>query len=94
MKFSKIPYERPDTAKIISESASIVSAVKNAKSVSDVMEQYKKFKKTFKNIYTMSALVYIRHTVDTRDEFYNKENDFIDETARYLKRRELIFTVK
>ena len=81
MKFSKIPYERPDTAKIISESASIVSAVKNAKSVSDVMEQYKKFKKTFKNIYTMSALVYIRHTVDTRDEFYNKENDFIDENS-------------
>jgi len=81
MKFSQIPYTRPDMAKIAAESTAIISAVKNAASASEVMEQYKKFTKIFKNIYTLSALVYIRHTVDTRDEFYDKENDFIDENS-------------
>ncbi|SNS59643.1 oligoendopeptidase, M3 family [Anaerovirgula multivorans] len=28
---------------------------------------------------TMEALVHIRHTIDTTDEYYEKENDFIDE---------------
>ena len=81
MKFSQIPYTRPDMEKLTAESAEIVTAVKNAKSAAEIMEQYEKFKKALKTIYTMSALVYIRHTVDTRDEFYDKENDWIDENS-------------
>jgi len=81
MKFSQIPYQRPDMPRIIAEGTEIVAGVKNAKSAADVMAQYEKFKVMFKDIYTLSAIVYIRHTIDTRDEYYDKENDFIDENS-------------
>jgi len=81
MKFSQIPYKRPDMGQVLADGASIVKAVKNAKSISEVMAQYDKFKKLLKNIHTLSALVYIRHTIDTKDEFYDRENDFIDENS-------------
>jgi len=81
MKFSQIPYERPDMEQVTEEAASFTTAVKNAKSASEVMAQYNRFKELFKRIHTLSALVYIRHTIDTRDEFYDKENDFIDENS-------------
>jgi len=78
MKFSQIPYTRPDTAQLMAEGAAVTEAVKNASSASEVMEQYNNYKKTYKGIYTMSALAYIRHTIDTRDEFYDKEIEYFD----------------
>jgi len=81
MKFSQIPYSRPDIAEMMAEGAAITAAVKDAKSAAEVMEHYEKFKRLYKSQYTLNALVYIRHTVDTRDEFYNNENDFFDENS-------------
>ena len=81
MKFSQIPYTRPDIAQIIAEGGAIVAAVKEAKNAAEVMEQYKNFKALAKKLYTLFALVYIRHTIDTRDEFYDKEKDFVDENS-------------
>ena len=34
---------------------------------------------------TMAQLAYIRHSIDTRDAFYDKENDFIDEHMPLLE---------
>ncbi|MDR2599442.1 MAG: M3 family oligoendopeptidase [Oscillospiraceae bacterium] len=81
MKFSQIPYERPDVEKLTTESEALINAVKNAKSAAEVLELHKDFTKTSKNLYTLNALVYIRHTLNTKDEFYDKENDFFDQTG-------------
>lgn len=91
MKFSQIPYTRPDVAELTADGAAIAAAVKNAKSASEVMEQYNKYKELYKNIYTVSALVYIRHTIDTRDEFYDKEQGFIDENSPIFAKLEIDF---
>ena len=79
MKFSKMPYTRPDMAKIIAEGTAIKEAVKTAASVQEVMAQYDKYKNIVSNIYTLGSIAYVRHTVNTKDEFYDKENDFFDE---------------
>jgi len=68
-------------AQLIADGTAITAAVKNASNAAEVMKQYNKYKELYKNICTLSALVYIRHTIDTRDEFYDKENDFIDENS-------------
>jgi len=81
-----MPYERPDMNTLTAESASLVEAVKNAGSVSEIMELYKKHKKVYNNIETLASLVYIRHTLDTNDEFYDGENDFFDENDPILEK--------
>ena len=91
MKFSQMPYTRPDMAQVAAEGGALVTAVKEAKSAAEVMEQYRKFKKLAKNLYTMASLVNIRHTIDTRDEFYDKENDFIDENGPLIQKLRIDF---
>jgi len=71
---------------IVAEGGALVAGIKNAKSGAEVMAQYEKFKKLAKSLYTLFALVYIRHTVDTRDEFYDKENDFVDENSPFIQK--------
>jgi len=86
MKFSKIPYERPDITVLTEEGAAITAGIKNAANASEVMEYYRRYKTMYKTLYTLSAIVYIRHTIDTRDEFYDKEKDFYDETGPFLQK--------
>lgn len=91
MKFSQIPYERPNVEEIGGQIAKLTEAVKNAKSAEEVREHHKKFTKLYKDVYTLSAIAYIRHSLDTRDEFYDKENDFFDETGPILQKYSVEF---
>ena len=34
------------------------------------------------------SLAYVRHTIDTRDEFYDQENDYADEIAPAVQEAE------
>jgi len=86
MKFSQIPYARPDIAELTAEGAAITEGIKNAGNASEVMGYYARYKTMYKTLYTLSAIVYIRHTIDTRDEFYDKEKDFYDETGPFLQK--------
>jgi len=86
MKFSQMPYTRPDMVQVIAEGGALVAGVKNANNAAEVMEQYEKFKILAKNLHTLFALVHIRHTIDTRDEFYDKENDFVDENGPLVQK--------
>ena len=91
MKFSQIPYERPDMAKILEGAAALVAGVKSAANVPEIMEHYEKFKEVYKTMYTLGALVYIRHSLDTKDEFYDKENDFFDQNNPIIQKLAIDF---
>lgn len=78
MKFSEMPYTRPDMAEAAALAAAVKENVQNAKSAAEIMEQYKIFAAFRKKLYTLQSISSVRHTVDTRDEFYDKENDFFD----------------
>ncbi|MDR2572263.1 MAG: M3 family oligoendopeptidase [Oscillospiraceae bacterium] len=91
MKFSLMPYTRPDVEKMMTEGAGIAAAVRDAASVSEIMAQYEIFKRLSKNQYTLGALVYIRHSIDTTDEFYDKENDFFDENGPLIEKLSIDF---
>ena len=80
MKFSEMPYIRPDVAEVIAAGKELAEKVGGAKSAAEVLELHKKITGLYKNIYTQESLCYARHTVNTKDEYYNGENDFFDES--------------
>ena len=81
MKFSEMPYSRPDLedlkSKLILENEKIISA----ESAAEVKSAYEAVEKLSENYSTMGSLAYVRHTIDTKDPFYEAENDFFDENG-------------
>lgn len=78
MKFKEMPYERPN----IDEYKKVFHKNFDDFNNLDVKEQYKRilnFEKYKDDFSTNCTLVSIRHSIDTRDKFYDEENEFIDE---------------
>lgn len=85
MKFSEYPYHTIDVNEAKQKLQDLKERLVNAK-------DYEAFKKAFqdldtykKEIYTQFALCEVRHTIDTRDAYYKKEQDHIDEIAPILQ---------
>ena len=89
MKFKDMKYERPDIEAIKDELKGLIEGLNNAETYEEAREIFLKEEELSRHIETMFNLVHIRHSIDTRDEFYDKENDFIDaagpELAEYAQ---------
>ena len=79
MKFKDMPYERIDFAKAKAELLEIMEKSKAAKSGEEQFEIHKMFYRLNDKIQTQVTLCSIRHTIDTTDEFYEKEQNYYDE---------------
>lgn len=79
MKFSEMPYTRPDLEKIQKDSAAILERITNAQSAQEQIDAYLAYEEMSKEVGTNCSIAYVRHTIDTRDEFYEKESDYLDE---------------
>jgi len=79
IRFSDYKYERPDIEKISKEFDNLLEKFENAKDVETQNEVIRQINKLRNTIDTMGTLVNIRHSINTEDEFYKKEQDFIDE---------------
>lgn len=79
MKFQDYKYARPDISKISEQFEGLLLRFDAAESFSEqnrIMEETNKIRS---NVETMVNLAYIRHSINTEDEFYSKEQDFLDE---------------
>ncbi len=74
-------YERPDIKEVKDKFESFKERIDNAKDGSELVETIKEFSVFQKELGTMGSLVSVRHSIDTRDEFYEKENDFFNENS-------------
>jgi len=81
MKFNDYKYERPNIEQIKKELEKLICDFKNAESFKVQDEIMAQINIIRNNVETMMTLVGIRHSVDTTDEFYEKENDFVDENS-------------
>lgn len=79
LKFKDYKYERPDLSQITDEFNQLLRKFNEAKSFEEQQGIMKEIIKVRNYVDTMGTLVSIRHSIDTEDEFYAKENDFIDE---------------
>lgn len=85
MKFSQMPYERPDLEAVkvqlneFNERLARAESYESAKAVFLERETYEK------HVDTMESLVSIRHSIDTRDEFYDDEMKFWNTSGPVLE---------
>ena len=80
IKFKGYKYIRPDLEKIGKEFESLLDKFNNAKRVEEQDQIIAEINKIRSTVDTMGNLVYIRHSINTEDEFYAKEQDFFDES--------------
>ncbi len=78
MKFSEMPYERPDPEAVKSAIKGFTERLKNAKDYEEARAVFLAMQENEKQVMTMAELAGIRHSIDTRDEFYDGESTFWD----------------
>jgi M3 family oligoendopeptidase len=81
MKFQDYQYERPDIESSKQAFEQLLKEFNEAESFEVQDEVMTKINALRSNFETMASLVHVRHTIDTSDEFYEKENDYIDENS-------------
>ena len=84
MKFNEYEYEHLDLEKIKAEFSRLIESFKKAKNMKGQVVAFDEIIKLRNHIETMQTLVSIRHSVDTNDEFYDKENEYMDEISPIL----------
>ena len=85
MKFSEMPYTRPDLEAIKKTSGDLLEKIRSAATAEEQINAYLAYEEEQKEINTVCSLAYVRHTINTKDEFYDKENDYIDEIGPALQ---------
>lgn len=85
MKFSQIPYERPDSKALMEQLSRLTGRLKAAATYEEARKVFLEKETLQKHIRTAATLVEIRHTIDTRDQFYNDEMKFWNETSPQLE---------
>ncbi len=84
MKFSEMPYSRPDKDKVLARIAESVEKLKAADSFEAAEAVFLEADQYSGEIMTLATLASIRHSIDTRDAFYEAESDWWDETSPLL----------
>ena len=79
MKFTEMPYKRPDGAKLMEETERLAEKVRDAGSADEILALIREYDRMSEEFSTQYNIAYIRNTIDTRDEFYDAEKNFYDE---------------
>lgn len=87
MKFKDMPYSRPDPDEVKRDIAAFTEKFAASASFEEADRIFLEYDRYSRHINTLSNLVSVRHSIDTRDEFYDKEtefwNAFLPELAEY-----------
>lgn len=81
MKFNEFQYVRPEIKPL---EEAFLAALDRFRSAADLQAQDEAMKELIglrTEYESMSQIVYIRHTIDTNDEFYKAEQDYFDESG-------------
>lgn len=94
MKFSEMPYERPDLEKAKGLMEDLNRRFKEAGSYAEAREIFLEREKILKGYQTMGSIAHIRHTIDTRDAFYDGEVKFFNSAGPELEQYSQEWTVE
>lgn len=84
MNFNDYKYERIDLEKTKDQFTKLIEDFKNAENAEEQIKYMDELNKLRATVDTMTTLVSIRHSVNTNDEFYDKENEYCDEISPIL----------
>lgn len=92
MKFTDMPYNRVEYEEAEKEFKMLMEEFKKAKSGEEQFEIHKKMYELNDRIDTMMTIAYIRHDINTADEFYDKEQNYYDEIQPKLSNLQMEYT--
>lgn len=76
MKFSQMKYERPDLEAVKAELTKLTEELKSAENYDVARKAFVEFDAVKRKVGTQGTLASVRHSIDTRDEFYEAEKKF------------------
>lgn len=91
MKFSDMEYRRADAVQTGKTFEKLTEKIKNAKNEEEVFSALLEQEEISSHFATMANLAYVRHSINTEDEFYDKENDYYDENGPVLQEKSTEF---
>ncbi|MFI3325052.1 MAG: M3 family oligoendopeptidase [Clostridia bacterium] len=90
MKFSELPYKRPELEIIFTQFDKFAQDFKSATTFEEQLNVFKEIEKINCEISTMESLSNTRYTIDTSDAFYQEEKAFFDENLPVLAEKMLV----
>ena len=93
MKFSEMVYTRPDLDEIKAQLESLTARLLAAKTYEEARQVFLEKEKAGKHVETLGTLSHIRHSIDTRDAFYDQEAQFWNSAIPELAEYEQKFTL-
>ena len=91
MKFSEMPYKRPDGEVMLQSVEELAKRIEPAKSADEVIEIIKEYDRIHCEFSTQLNIAYIRNTIDTRDAFYDAEKTFFDDFLPLCEEKNQLF---
>ncbi|MFC3883315.1 M3 family oligoendopeptidase [Bacillus songklensis] len=85
MKFREYEYNRPNMSVVEQQMNEAIEKLGYAKAVAEQNEAIQTINRIRAEFDTMYNICHIRHTVDTNDEFYQQEQDFMDEAEPQMQ---------
>ena len=85
LKFREMPYERPDGEALKTSMRTLTEKLRAAGSYEAAKAVFLEKEKLSKHIQTLATLAQVRHTIDTRDKFYDEENGFWNQLSPELE---------
>ena len=85
MKFNDYQYTRPNMEQVETDINHAIEKFKNAASFKEQDVAMKEINELRNTVDTAFNICYIRHTIDTNDEFYQQEQDYLDEIQPLLQ---------
>ncbi|QWB99537.1 M3 family oligoendopeptidase [Mycoplasmatota bacterium] len=85
MKFKDYKYQRPDIEKYQKQMEELLSKIGDDIDLESEIQVIEEYFKINDELDSMSTLVSIRNSLDTKDEFYQEEQDFFDENGPKLQ---------
>lgn len=79
MGFNEFLYERPNYQEVKEKLKALINKVNEANSVNEVKSTIDQINVIRNNVVTMGTLASIRNSINTEDEFYDKEREYWDE---------------
>ena len=79
--FKEYQYHRPDLEHFKQEFQGLLTRFKQAESFEGQNQVISAINRLRNEFETMETLVHIRHSMDTTDEYYDRENDYFNETG-------------
>jgi M3 family oligoendopeptidase len=81
MRFEEFTYKRPNFEEVSTAFETALEKFNRSQSVSEQSEAISELNRIRNEVDTMFNICYIRHSIDTNNEFYKAEQDYLDELA-------------